>query len=384
MTHQHPAMITPSVLGWALIRSGTAKSELATAANTSEDVVQQWLDGTKQPSFRQADAIAKRVRVPFGYLFLSTPPPDNLSIPDLRTVNGREAQEISVDLRDVILASLRKQEWLSDSRREAGSARIAIVGSVNSGTSSSEVAARIRTWLGLIAASQRGNGPEYFLRELIKVIEQGGVSVLRSGIVGNNTRRTLKVEEFRGFALSDDYAPFVFINSVDSKPAQIFTLIHELAHIWKGDSGISGGVDEEGSSSESFCNRVAADVLVPPTEFSAVWSSDQPIEDSIARAARHFHASRYVIAIRAFESGYITRQQLAVILRDFSSEARGARSRSGGDFYKTLIARNGRSFTQGVVEAMSRQKVLVRDAASLLDAKPSQLSRLTREIRSGR
>jgi len=383
MSHQHPALISPLVLEWAIARSETSKDDLAKATGTSATVVEQWLEGTKQPSFRQAITIAKRVRLPFGYLFLDSPPPDTLPIPDLRTINGESTQELSVDLRDVVLSTLRKQEWLSEQRKELGKQPVAIVGSTSSDSSSISVATKVRRWLGLLAPSQRGSSPDEFLRELIKVIENGGVSVLRSGIVGNNTTRKLKVEEFRGFAISDKYAPFIFINSVDAKAAQIFTLIHELAHIWRGDTGISGGIDDDGSSVESFCNKVAADVLVPPTEFAQIWSKNLDTEEAIKRSAKHFHASRYVIAIRAFESGYISRQELTQLLAQFSSESLRQRTSSGGDFYKTLIARNGRTFTQSVVNAVARQQVLVRDAASLLDVKPSQLSRVSKEVKNG-
>jgi len=383
MSHQHPALISPLVLEWAIARSETDKSELAKAAGTSSAVVEQWLEGAKQPSFRQALTIAKRVRIPFGYLFLDSPPPDTLPIPDLRTVNGKQTQELSVDLRDVVFSTLRKQEWLSEQRKELGKQPIAIVGSASSDSSASSVATRIRRWLGLLTSSQRGSSPDEFLRELVKVIENGGVSVLRSGIVGNNTTRILKVDEFRGFAISDVYAPFIFVNSVDSKAAQIFTLIHELAHIWKGDTGVSGGALDDGSSQESFCNKVAADVLVPPAEFARIWPESLEIEEAVKHSAKHFHASRYVIAIRAFESGYISRQELTQLLAQFSSESPHPKTSKGGDFYKTLVARNGRTFTQSVVGAVARQQVLVRDAASLLDARPSQLSRIGREVKNG-
>lgn len=383
MIHQHAAMISPAVLDWAMSRSETNNEELAKATGTSSSVVAQWIEGTKQPSFRQAITIAKKVRLPFGYLFLASPPPDSLPIPDLRTINSESMQELSVDLRDVVLATLRKQEWLSEQRQKLGLNIIEIVGSASSDSSPSDVAIKIRRWLGLLAPSQRGSSPDEFLRELIKVIENGGVSVLRSGIVGNNTTRSLKIEEFRGFTICDKYAPFIFINSVDAKAAQIFTLIHELAHIWRGDTGISGGINDDGSSVETFCNRVAADVLVPPNEFANIWNNEIELEDAIKKAAKYFHASRYVIAIRAYESSFISRQQLNQLLGQFASETTKKKSSPGGDFYKTLIARNGRSFTQSIVAAISRQQILVRDAAFLLDAKPSQLSRVSKEVKNG-
>jgi Zn-dependent peptidase ImmA (M78 family) len=134
---------------------------------------------------------------------------------------------------------------------------------------------------------------------------------------------------------------------------------------------------------ERFANRVAADVLVPPDEFRREWLERVPPRDAIRTASQHFRISRYVIAIRAFESGFIPRDVLDDLLAEYRAEGLRPRATtsSGGDYYKTLIARNGKSFTEGVVDAVGRQRVLVRDAAGLLDAKPGQLPRISREIR---
>jgi Zn-dependent peptidase ImmA (M78 family)/transcriptional regulator with XRE-family HTH domain len=383
MRHANPAMVAPSVLNWALERATVSTSDLASAVGTSAAVVEEWLGGHRQPSFRQARAAATRLRIPLGFLFLAEPPPDDLPIPDFRTVDGHRLRTISVDLRDVLLATMRKQEWLSEERRDGGADPVAVVGRAEGATSSSAVATDIRRTLRLPTGHQRPVGADHFMRDIVQRVEGIGVSVLRSGVVGNNTSRPLKIEEFRGFALSDDYAPFIFINTVDARHAQIFTLIHELTHIWRGDSGISGGVEQASLSVETFSNRVAADVLVPPDEFRSEWLERIPPRDAIRTASRHFRISRYVIAIRAFESGFISRDVLDDLFAEYRPEGSrpGGATGGGGDYYKTLIARNGRSFTEGVVDAVGRQRVLVRDAAGLLDAKPGQLPRISREIR---
>jgi Zn-dependent peptidase ImmA (M78 family) len=162
--------------------------------------------------------------------------------------------------------------------------------------------------------------------------------------------------------------------------AQIFTLLHELSHIWRGDSGISGGLRQSSLSVETLCNRVAAEVLVPSSEFDQVWSVDEPIADAVRSASRHFRISRYVVAIKAFESGRISRGDLDELLEEYEGEGRRAPTSSGGDYYRTLVSRNGRAFTERVIGAVSRQDVLVRDAASLLDAKPGQLARIGQEL----
>lgn len=328
--------------------------------------------------------MAARLRLPFGFLFLPNPPPEELPIPDFRRIAGTSGTpSISVDLRDVVFAVMRRQEWLSEFLRESHADPVPVVGEANDSDSATVVAGSIRAALNLSGRSSRPGNAEALMRDLVQRVESLHVNVLRSGIVGNNTHRPLRLDEFRGFALSDAFAPFIFVNGVDAIQAQAFTLIHELAHIWRGDSGISGNVTEGSDSAEAFCNKVAAEVLVPGAEFREVWSSEVSLPDAIRLASQHFRISRYVVAIRAFESGLIDRATLTSLLVEYRSETYRTASRSGGDFYKTLIARNGRVFTSTVVDAVGSQRVLVRDAASLLEAKPAQLPRLGRELSSG-
>ena len=381
--HNHPANLSPKLLEWAVARAGVTASDIARSVGTSESAVTQWTAGTASPSFRQAKSMAARLRLPFGFLFLPNPPPEELPIPDFRRIAGTTGTpSISIDLRDVVFAVMRRQEWLSEFLRDSHADTVQVVGQGKDSDSAIEVAGYIRTALNLSGRSSRPGNAEALMRDLVQRVESLHVNVLRSGIVGNNTHRPLHLDEFRGFALSDEYAPFIFVNGVDAIQAQAFTLIHELAHIWRGDSGISGNVTEASDSVEVFCNKVAAEVLVPAGEFRAVWSADIPLPDAIRLASQHFRISRYVVAIRAFESGLIDRSTLNSLLEEYRSETFRSAARSGGDFYKTLIARNGRAFTSTVVDAVTSQRVLVRDAASLLEAKPAQLPRLGRELSS--
>lgn len=379
VTHSNPAAVSPQLLTWAIGRASSSTAELAKSAGTSESVVNQWLQNGRQPTFSQARKAAAHLRVPFGFLFLPQPPPDTLPIPDFRVLGGHIIGEISPDLRDVILATMRRQDWLAEYRKDQGAPLVSVVGIAKGMTSPVQIAAKMRQALGLTRADQHSSNSDDFMRQLVDKAESLGISVLRSGIVGLNTHRPLNVREFRGFSLSNRRAPFVFINGADAKTGQVFTLIHELAHIWLGQTGISGSLRQEGAT-ERLCNEVAAEVLVPATQFARAWRDSDTFDENIQRLARQFRVSRYVIAIRAFESGQIDRPTLDGLLNLFDSNVRTKKKSSGGDFYKTTIARNGRRFTDGVMGALSQQRVLVRDAASLLEVRPAHLERLAREL----
>lgn len=109
---------------------------------------------------------------------------------------------------------------------------------------------------------------------LVQVLEDCGIIVVFNGVVENNTSRKIPVEECRGFVLVDEYAPFMFINNSDFKSAQMFTMVHELAHIWTGHSA---GFDfrklqPAADPIEQLCDKVAAEFLVPVKELDRVWN----------------------------------------------------------------------------------------------------------------
>jgi Zn-dependent peptidase ImmA (M78 family) len=228
------------------------------------------------------------------------------------------------------------------------------------------------------------------LRQLIDRIEGIGVLVMVSGIVGGDTHRALAPEEFRGFALSDPHAPLIFVNGADTKAAQIFTLIHELAHIWLGGSALSDAAmtSRGGVTEELWCNRVAAEVLVPLAALRGDYRGD-PTEEEISRLARRYKVSTLVILKRLFDANYLnwdTYQRLYEDERDavIAMAKRRRGDRSGGDYYNTQPLRLSRQFARAVIANTYEGATSFREAYQLLGTRKHEtFTKLADEIGVG-
>jgi Zn-dependent peptidase ImmA (M78 family) len=358
------------VLRWARERAGLSVRELAEKMGTKPERVGDW-EQAGQLSFAQAEKLAKVTHTPFGYLYLETPPEEKLPVPDFRTIAGKDLLRPSPDLLDVLGDALRRQDWFRDYLVSYGEEPLSFVGSVKLGDSTDEVAARIRHTIHLDTETRSdARNWEEALRLQVEGMEESGVLVMRSGIVGNNTHRHLSVEEVRGFALSDPYAPLVFINSRDSKGAQMFTLAHELVHIWLGVSGVSNleATYAPNHRIERFCNRVAAELLVPAVELRAEWQAARTQPRPLAGLAQRFKVSSLVLLRRLRDLRFISQAQFE---RQYSDEEkrfeeRTAQSAGGGDFYLTQRTRTGRRFAKALIESVLEGRTTYRDAFQLL------------------
>ena len=266
----------------------------------------------RQPTLKQLEKLAKATHTPFGYLFLPEPPEERLPIPDFRTVTDAARRRPSPDLLDTLYTMRRRQEWLRETVVEHGMKSLAFVGSARLSDEPEAVGREMRRTLGLDGgwAAQVRTWQEA-VGELRRAIERLGVMAVINGVVGNNTHRPLHVEEFRGFALADPYAPLVFVNGADAKSAQMFTLAHELAHIWLGTEGLSGfeSLMPGGSDVEDWCNAAAAELLVPAVELRARWASVRREANRFDTVARAFKVSPIVAARRALDLRLVDRSQ---------------------------------------------------------------------------
>jgi Zn-dependent peptidase ImmA (M78 family) len=316
------------------------------------------------------ERFASATHVPIGYFFLQEPPDEVVPIPDLRTVGDRPIEHPSPDLLDTIYICQQRQEWYRDFVRSQRGEPLSFVGSVDLSSSIEATATRIRDALGF-DIEQRRQIPTWTeaLRRFIEQVDALGVLVMVNGVVGNNTHRKLDPDEFRGFALSDRFSPLVFINGADTKAAQMFTLAHELSHVWLGESALSDvePVSAPGDAIEGWCNRVAAEVLVPLMALREIYEQGEDLTPALDRIARYFKVSTLVVLRRIYDAGGLTRQELG---QAYSAELGRllctVRKGGGGDFYLTEAARVGKRFARALVSSTLEGQTLYRDALHLL------------------
>jgi len=357
--------LNPEVLRWARERAGRTIQDLA----TSFPSLDRWERGEEQPTLKQIERFAKAVYVPVGYLFLPEPPVESVPIPDFRTVRNMLRGHITPDLLDTIYICQQRQEWYRDFARSVGEGPRLFVGSARVADNVEATAALIRHTLGF-DLDERRRMPSWTdaLRHFIEQADAIGILVMCSGVVLNNNRRHLDPEEFRGFAMVDDLAPLVFINGADTKAAQMFTLAHELAHIWLGQSAVSDAQAalEPEDTVEYWCNRVAAELLVPLKALQVEYDARTDLRVEVDRLARRFKVSTLVILRRIHDVGGLTRDELWEAYRQELVRLRAIPKGSGGNFYLTQAARVSKRFARALLESTLEGQTLYRDAFRML------------------
>ncbi len=311
---------------------------------------------------------------PYGYFFLPSPPDEPLPIPDFRTVTDVAISRPSADLLDTIYLMQRRQVWLREALIEEGVEPLGFVGTATLNDDPDAIAQEMRGLVGLGDGwAQSVSSWTQAVGELRRAIEEIGVMAVINGVVDNNTHRRLDVNEFRGFALSDEYAPLIFVNGADWESAKMFTLAHELAHIWLGRGALSGykALIPTGNDVEVFCNKVAAEFLVPARQFRDFWPTVRTSSSPFEAAAKRFKVSPIVAARRAMDLRIIDRNSFFSFYEKYvaaeSKKARElkAKGKSGGDFYNNQNTRVGVHFATAVICAAKEGRLLYRDAYKL-------------------
>src|SRR5690554_5495079 len=357
--------IKPNMLTWAVARAGYDLAEFIEKVPN----LKKWLDGDKNPTVKQLEAFSKKVHLPFGYLFLAEPPKETLPIPFFRT-NGQQNQDVNVNVYDTILLMQQRQDWLRNYLQDNDFEPLEFVSRYKGIFNVERIVDSIRKTLNLTEAWAAEFGTwEEAMNKLVERIEDAGITTVFNGVVENNVYRKIPVDECRGFVLVDDFAPFMFINNADAKAAQMFTIVHELAHIWTGHSAAFDfrKLQPADDPIEVLCDKIAAEFLVPKDAFNQFWANT-PI---IKSASRHFRVSEIVIARRALDTGKITKAAFFEFYNDYKNRefVKKENIPSGGNFYATTRKRLSPTYAVHINNAVNSGQLLYRDAYKLTSLK---------------
>ena len=367
--------INKEIIEWAIIRNGNSLEEFY-AQNPN---VESWIKGEKNPTVKQLENFTHKFHVPFGYMFLPKPPNETIPLPFFRT-GKKNTNKVSLNVFHTIQIIQDRQNWLTEYLEELNFPDLDFVGKYSIKNSYIEIVNDIRNVLKLeLDWASRHNKWEEALDYLTNKIEEAGIIVTYNGIVGSNTHRVIDVNECRGFVLVNNKAPFLFINSADAKAAQMFTIIHELAHVWLGKSA---GFDNANllpadDPLEILCDKVAAELLVPEIYFLKKWETTQDFK----YLSRIFKVSPIVIGRRALDLNLINLKYFMDFYNNYMSYFKTNKDKqsSGGDFYATTKKRISLRFAAFVNNAVKENKLLYRDAYRLTSMKGETYNKFINE-----
>lgn len=371
------AKVNSLMLNWARNRAGLTVADIAKHLGTKEHRVTAWESGCQKPTFKQAIKFAKKTNIPFGYLFLSQPPVDDrLPIPDLRTVSSQRKHKISPELMAIIGKMQSRQSWYREYLINLAASKNNAVGRFNLNSNVDEIVADLRRTLGVAVHPTKGDYTSYH-KDLVRRIENAGILVMSQRFLRFNSNE-LSVDEFRGFALTDDYAPLIFINNADAPYARIFTLIHELAHLWIGEPGVSDTSIDNHRQEEVLCNAVAGEFLVDQAIFKQCWQTQcQPWHAQLDSLKKIFHVSNWVLARRALSLGLISKHDYKHYTHSLRQQyLNKPKKAGGGNFYNTHLNEISTPFYEVILNEVNSGKLLMRDGAELLNLNLSHLNHL--------
>lgn len=348
--------VDSKVLDWAI--STTDLSEEQVYEKIEKFQLTKWKTGEKEPTINQIQQFAKEFHIPFGYLFLKTPPKEvNVNLA-FRTIENRPAK-ISRGFQEVIEIMQTRQEWMKDELVDSGASVLELVGKFSNEKNADKIADYITNIFTFSELRKRRNINDFY-NDLKSKISAQNIMVMQDGIVNGNTHRSLSTDEVRAFVLMDDYAPLIFLNTQDAKTAKIFSLLHEFVHILRGSDEVLS-VDRQ-TDEERFINKVVEKVLMPEVEFKKVFDLSD-----LDASSRAFHVSIYAAGIRARNLGIISRDALNEIMKiSHAVSKKDETNKSGGNYYNTALSKMDPGFMTRVISSYDSRKTSTTEAAKLM------------------
>lgn len=380
------ANITPKILKWARESARMSEEVAASKVSITVDKLKEWENGDGQPTIRQAETLAKAYRRPFALFFLPDIPRDFQPLQDFRK---KDAKPLSTGSIFIIREIQQKQAWIKDVYEENKETPLTFVGRFNLQSNPIAVANDILTTLEIDPSNYKKDNP---ITEWIEKAESKGIFISRTSFI--HSRLKLDSDELQGFSIADKYAPFVFVNSDDWNAPQLFTLVHELAHIWIAASGISNEIEPEIKHKdklhpvELFCNEVAANALMPINLMRALSKATFENSHNLFRASKELGISSFAFLFRALSLNIVSLDSYRklkkeadidfknFLLKEEEKKLKQKLQKGGPDYYRLLVNKNSHLFTQVVMDAFRGGAIEPTQASSLLNTQINNFSKL--------
>lgn len=384
------AYITAKVFKWARQSAKMTEEIAASKVAVSVDRFKEWENGEAYPTIKQAQKLAKAYRRPFALFFLPDVPNDFQPLQDFRKAGSKELSTSSIF---IIREIQQKQAWISEVNEENNENKVPFIGRFSIRDNPKIVAQDILNELNINPLNYKSNNP---ILEWIDKAESHGVFISRTSFI--HSRLKLDSNEIQGFAIADEYAPFVFINSDDWNAPQLFTLVHELAHLWIAETGISNDIEptiknqKNKNPIELFCNEVAANALMPSELIENLDKSAFDNAKEVFKNAKAIGVSSFALLVRALNlniislSTYKNLKHFADIdfheflRREEAKKLKQKQNLGGPDYFLLQLNRNSRLFTQTVLDAFRGGAIEPSLASNLLNVQVNKFPKLEAQM----
>lgn len=386
------AYITARVFRWARESARISEEIAASKVAVSIDKFKAWERGEDYPTIKQAQKLAKEYRRPFALFFLPDIPTDFYPLQDFRKAGSSQLSTSSIF---IIREVQQKQSWISDLNRESNEIKVPFIGRFSIKDEPKDVAHDILKELNINPLKYELHNPIF---EWIDKAESQGIFISRTSFI--HSRLKINSAELQGFSIADPYAPFVFVNSDDWNAPQLFTLVHELAHLWIAETGVSNNIEptildaNANHPVELFCNEVAAHALIP-NEFIA--HLDKTVFENagaVSKNAKTIGVSPFALLVRALKLNLISvhtyksvRHSLDIDYSEFLRKVEAERAKSrlkekkgGPNYFLLQLNRNGRLFTQTVLDAFRGGVIEPTIASHLLNVQVNKFNKLEAQM----
>lgn len=382
--------INPIIIQWAIRSSDRELDDLSNKFKK----INQWISEESELSVSEINKLSNELKIPFGYFFLQEPPKEEIELLKYRTIDSEENNKPSRELIDTIKLMETKQSFMKDTLIEDGFSPLKFVGSANLSIPPADLADQIKKQLGLKGNWNYKNKDTF--NTLLNACNDSGIVIMRNSVVGASTNRKLNINEFRAFVLIDEYTPFVFLNTNDSYRAMIFSLCHELVHIWLGiDELYNNDYKQKQSYNnkklEAYCNHVSAELLLPAASVLSNYDREKNVLYNIEKTVKEYNVSSLVVCIRYKNLKLIDNQTFEDTYRLLQEEVQEnlenkskRKASSGPSFYTMTNFRLGEKFINTVHRKVQEGRILYSEAYELVGARGKTYDKLIEYVEDRR